>query len=122
MELITSGLYNEKLLIKTDLLGIISKAQEIFKKEPNLLDISDPITIVGETHGQFYDLLHIFSISGSPLTRRYIFLGDYIDRGAFSIETIALLLCYKLAEPSNARKSRIKSNEQRPLLQVRMPC
>ena len=100
-DLISSGLRDEKLLTKLDLLEIISKTQEIFKSEPNLLELSDPITILGDIHGQFYDLLQIFSTSGPPQTTRYIFLGDYIDRGGFSLETITLLLCYKLSEPTN---------------------
>ena len=56
---------------------------------------------IGDVHGQYYDLLRIFEYGGFPPEANYLFLGDYIDRGKQSIETICLLLCYKIKFPEN---------------------
>ncbi|EDR26242.1 serine/threonine protein phosphatase PP1-2, putative [Entamoeba dispar SAW760] len=68
-------------------------------KEPIVIQLKTPITIVGDIHGQYYDLLRIFESSGYPNETPYLFLGDYVDRGKNSIEVITLLLLYKLKYP-----------------------
>jgi serine/threonine-protein phosphatase PP1 catalytic subunit len=59
------------------------------------------LTPEGDVHGQYYDLLRIFEYGGFPPEANYLFLGDYIDRGKQSIETVCLLLCYKIKYPEN---------------------
>jgi serine/threonine-protein phosphatase PP1 catalytic subunit len=83
-------------------------AKEIFLSQPNFLELSGPITVcgiylikVGDTHGQYYDLLRIFENGGYPPESNYLFLGDYVDRGKQSIETISLLLAYKIKYTEN---------------------
>lgn len=66
---------------------------------PNIMPIQSPITVVGDIHGQYHDLLEIFQIGGSPPTTNYLFLGDYVDRGYYSVETISLLIVLKLRFP-----------------------
>lgn len=64
-------------------------------EEPNILSVSTPVSICGDIHGQFFDLLELFSISGDIQNTKYIFLGDYVDRGHHSVECFTLLLLYK---------------------------
>lgn len=63
-----------------------------------MIKIQDPVTIVGDIHGQFYDFIKIIDDdTGGPLeTTKYLFLGDYVDRGCFSIEVLALILSLKI--------------------------
>ena len=66
---------------------------------PNIISLQSPISVVGDIHGQYHDLLEIFQIGGSPPQTNYLFLGDYVDRGYYSVETISLLLVLKLRYP-----------------------
>lgn len=76
------------------------KLKEILIKESNVVYISSPVTVVGDIHGQFYDLIEIFKIGGYCPDTNYLFLGDYVDRGMFSVETITLLICLKIRYPT----------------------
>ncbi|QLQ79744.1 hypothetical protein HG537_0C03930 [Torulaspora globosa] len=76
-------------------------AREIFLNQPSLLRLQAPIKVVGDIHGQFSDLLRILKLSGVPAETNYLFLGDYVDRGKQSLETILLLFCYKIKYRDN---------------------
>ncbi|CDO93308.1 unnamed protein product [Kluyveromyces dobzhanskii CBS 2104] len=80
---------------------VCTMAREIFLNQPSLLKLQAPIKVVGDVHGQFTDLLRILRLSGVPPETNYLFLGDYVDRGKQSLETILLLLCYKVKYPDN---------------------
>ena len=82
-----------------DILAVCHMARYIFIKEHVTVDVQAPVTICGDTHGQFYDLLRLFAMGDFPPKTRYLFLGDYVDRGMQSIETIILLLAYKCLYP-----------------------
>ncbi|KHC47890.1 protein phosphatase [Candida albicans P60002] len=80
---------------------VLAKSRQIFLDQPTLLRLSPPVKIVGDIHGQFHDLIRIFNCCGYPPHSNYLFLGDYVDRGEKSLETILLLLCYKIKYPEN---------------------
>lgn len=84
-----------------DIKSLIVKTKEIIVKQPILLELEAPINILGDIHGQFYDLLRMFEFGGYPPEANYLFLGDYVDRGKQSIETICLLMAYKIKYPEN---------------------
>lgn len=67
--------------------------------QPALLELGTPVKVVGDIHGQYSDLLRILNKCGMPPKTNYLFLGDYVDRGSHSLETIMLLLCLKVAHP-----------------------
>lgn len=77
------------------------KVRELFVEESNVQPISSPVVVCGDIHGQLYDLLELFNKGGDIENTKYLFLGDYVDRGYNSVETIELLLCFKLKYPEN---------------------
>jgi serine/threonine-protein phosphatase PP1 catalytic subunit len=86
----------EILIPEKNVFGICKVAGMIFMKQPMMLELSPPITIVGDIHGQYSDLLRILEVEGYPPKSNYLFLGDYVDRAKQSTETMLLLLCYKI--------------------------
>jgi serine/threonine-protein phosphatase 2B catalytic subunit len=78
----------------------INSSVELLGSEPNLLYLQDPVTIVGDVHGQFYDMREIFRLGGNPEATKYLFLGDYVDRGNYGVEIILTLYALKIAYPN----------------------
>mmetsp|Transcript_9224 Transcript_9224/g.10625 ORF Transcript_9224/g.10625 Transcript_9224/m.10625 type:complete len:1245 (-) Transcript_9224:145-3879(-) len=93
--------------------ALVQEADSMLQQEPNLLKLEGPVNVVGDIHGQFFDLRSMFRIGGPPgevigkdengkeLKRTYLFLGDYVDRGAFSCEVILYLFALKLKYPEH---------------------
>jgi len=97
--LIKDHLHKEGRIAKEELVKLIQDTNKIFKNEGNLLYVQDPITVVGDIHGQFYDSIKMLEIGGNPDNTKYLFLGDFVDRGSFSIEVVILFYSLKLAHP-----------------------
>ncbi len=96
-----------KYIDKVYLLQMLLKVKNIFEAQKEaLIDINIPqgekFTVVGDIHGQFYDLLHIFEINGYPSEKNpYLFNGDYVDRGVFSLECVTTLIAFKILYPNH---------------------
>lgn len=88
-------------LKNAEIQAICMAAREVFLSQPALIELSAPVKIVGDVHGQYTDLIRMFEMCGFPPNSNYLFLGDYVDRGKQSLETILLLMCYKLKYPEN---------------------
>ena len=78
-----------------DVMALLRKMKEVFLAQPMLLELTAPLKIVGDIHGQYKDLLRLFEECGWPRDVHYLFLGDYVDRGPSGLEAVLLLLCYK---------------------------
>lgn len=102
---------DRKVLHKKYATMIIAKATEIFEPLDTLVEISldelEEITVCGDIHGQYYDLMNIFKINGNPSEENpYLFNGDFIDRGSFSVEVIMLMIAWKVCFPQHFFMSR----------------
>lgn len=81
------------------IIPLFEKAKELLEKEPNIKRLNSPITVCGDIHGQFHDLQELFRVGGDCPDTNYIFLGDYVDRGFYSVETFLYLLCLFVKYP-----------------------
>lgn len=91
----------EGKIAKADVVKMGELALEIIKKEPTLVYMNEPVCIVGDIHGQYYDLCHLIEKAGKPKKINYLFMGDYVDRGTFSMEVVILLFALKLNFPES---------------------
>ena len=106
IEEVIEDMKNKNYISKLSLLKIILDVTKINMVEPSLIDIAikkdEIFNICGDIHGQFYDLLNIFKLYGYPSeNNQYLFNGDFVDRGSFSVECLITLLCFKLLYPKH---------------------
>lgn len=88
-------------LKNAEITALCTAVREVLLSQPALIELTAPVKIVGDIHGQYNDLIRLFEMCGFPPTSNFLFLGDYVDRGKQSLETILLLFCYKLKYPEN---------------------
>lgn len=84
----------------TDVQTLISKALSLFSTEPNLIYLEDPVCIVGDLHGQLGDLYKVLELGGSLDQMKFLFLGDYVDRGPQGVEILLILFALKIKFPN----------------------
>ncbi|KAL3576472.1 hypothetical protein D5086_021755 [Populus alba] len=104
-------------LKESEVKALCLKAMEILVEESNVQRVDAPVTICGDIHGQFYDMKELFKVGGDCPKTNYLFLGDFVDRGFYSVETFLLLLALKVRYPD--RITLIRGNhESRQITQV----
>ncbi|TFK34693.1 Metallo-dependent phosphatase-like protein [Crucibulum laeve] len=91
--------FREGRLTEMQALFILENATALLSTEPNMVEVKSPVTICGDIHGQYYDLMKLFDVGGSLNESTYLFLGDYVDRGDFGIECLLYLYALKLWYP-----------------------
>ncbi|CCJ31087.1 unnamed protein product [Pneumocystis jirovecii] len=104
-------------LSETEMKQLCEIVKELLMEESNIQPVSSPVTICGDIHGQFYDLLELFRVGGQIPDTKYVFMGDFVDRGYFSLETFTLLMCFKASYPDKITLLR-GNHESRQITQV----
>jgi serine/threonine-protein phosphatase 2A catalytic subunit len=111
-------LYERKeSLQEHEIMALCSKAKEVLQKESSVQPVKCPVTVCGDIHGQWHDLKELFRIGGTPPDTNYLFMGDYVDRGYYSVECVTLLVCYKIRYPDRVVILR-GNHESRQITQV----
>ncbi|CAG8962180.1 hypothetical protein HYFRA_00005229 [Hymenoscyphus fraxineus] len=106
-----------KQLAEVDVQRLCEKAREVLQEESNVQPVKCPVTVCGDIHGQFHDLMELFRIGGPNPDTNYLFMGDYVDRGYYSVETVTLLVALKIRYPSRITILR-GNHESRQITQV----
>lgn len=90
-----------QILTETEVRQACDLAKELLFNESNIVPVVSPVIVCGDIHGQFYDLLELFEQGGQLPDSKYIFIGDFVDRGYNSVETFEYLLCLKIKYPEH---------------------
>ncbi|KAK6819717.1 Serine/threonine-protein phosphatase PP2A catalytic subunit [Apiospora arundinis] len=106
-----------KQLAEADVQRLCEKAREVLQDESNVQPVKCPVTVCGDIHGQFHDLMELFKIGGPNPDTNYLFMGDYVDRGYYSVETVTLLVALKIRYPQRITILR-GNHESRQITQV----
>lgn len=117
LDLCIAKLKKCEMLSETQVKGLCAQLKQLLLTESNVCSVSTPVTVVGDVHGQFFDVLELFEVCGNCPDTNYLFLGDYVDRGYYSVETISLLICMKLRWPDRVTMLR-GNHESRQITQV----
>jgi len=110
-------LYKCKHLSEEQVTNLCKAAREVLIQEANVQPVRCPVTVSGDIHGQFYDLMELFRIGGKPPFTNYLFMGDYVDRGYYSVECITILVTLKVRYKGRIHMTR-GNHESRQITQV----
>ncbi|CAM9277134.1 unnamed protein product, partial [Hapterophycus canaliculatus] len=110
-------LLDGKTLAETEVVQLCNKARDVLLEESNVQPVRCPVTVCGDVHGQFHDLMELFRIGGKAPDTNYLFMGDYVDRGYYSVETVTLLVALKVRYPDRLYILR-GNHESRQITQV----
>ncbi|CAK43165.1 uncharacterized protein An18g02350 [Aspergillus niger] len=99
-----------RLIPEAQVRELCYKARELLIEEGNVVCVDAPVTICGDIHGQFHDLMELFRVGGDVPDTNYLFMGDFVDRGFYSLESFLLLLCLKVRYPD--RITLIRGNHE----------
>merc|ERR1712096_379404 len=106
-----------KYLPENDLKRLCDLVCDLLLEESNIQPVSTPVTVCGDIHGQFYDLEELFRCGGPPPDTNYIFMGGFVDRGYYSLETLTRLMVLKARWPDRVTLLR-GNHESRQITQV----
>lgn len=106
-----------KYLSERDMHTLCARVKAILIEEANIQPVSSPVTVCGDIHGQLWDLLELFRVGGPPPDTSYVFMGDFVDRGYFSLESFSLLMALKARWPDRVTLLR-GNHESRQITQV----
>lgn len=106
LDVIIDNLRNFRSITEKQIKLITEKATTIFLEETNTTPVNAPVTICGDIHGQLHDLIELFTIGGDVPFTNYLFMGDFVDRGYYSVETVSLLLALKVRYPERIHLTR----------------
>ncbi|KAJ3388177.1 Protein phosphatase methylesterase 1 [Lobulomyces angularis] len=106
-----------KILEEQDIKQLCEMVKDLLMEESNIQPVHTPVTVCGDIHGQFYDLMELFRVGGEIPTNSYIFMGDFVDRGYYSLETFTLLMTLKARYPDKITLLR-GNHESRQITQV----
>lgn len=101
LEVMKDWFFREGFLSGPDAAKLCAMGADVLRAEKNVVTIDGAVTVCGDIHGQFYDLIKLFEVGGDPLSTIYLFLGDYVDRGQFGFECAMYLLAHKILFPDN---------------------
>ena len=104
-------------LAESEVKNLCEMARGVLLNESNVQPVPAPVTVCGDIHGQWHDLMELFRIGGSAPDTNYLFMGDYVDRGYYSVETVTMLVCLKVRYPDRVFILR-GNHESRQITQV----
>jgi serine/threonine-protein phosphatase 2A catalytic subunit len=110
-------LYGGNELTESQVAALVLRARAVLQEEKNVQPVICPVTVCGDVHGQYEDLLELFRIGGRVPNTNYLFMGDYVDRGYYSVRSVTLLMALKVRYKDRITLTR-GNHESRQITQV----
>lgn len=117
LDLWISNVKQCQYLTEPQMKKLTDRVKDLLIEESNIQPVASPVTVCGDIHGQFFDLIELFRVGGPIPETSYIFMGDFVDRGYYSLETFTLLMLFKARWPDRITLLR-GNHESRQITQV----